>query len=82
MMQLRHLRTLLCAGVLAALAVPAHAQLTIDMTKPSFEPVRDDATHVSGFGALHLDAVSAALPGGSAAQSEAASTPAPAGRTS
>jgi len=39
MMQLRHLRTLLCAGVLAALAVPAHAQLTIDMTKPSFEPV-------------------------------------------
>src|SRR5262245_7502118 len=29
----------------------------------SFEPQRDDAPHVSGFGALHLDAVSAALPG-------------------
>ncbi|MBS0521531.1 MAG: Tol-Pal system protein TolB [Proteobacteria bacterium] len=35
----RHLRTMLCAAALAALAVPAHAQLTIDMTKPSFEPV-------------------------------------------
>ncbi|WP_231714710.1 Tol-Pal system beta propeller repeat protein TolB [Enhydrobacter aerosaccus] len=35
----RHLRTMLCAAALAALAMPAHAQLTIDMTKPSFEPV-------------------------------------------
>ena len=39
MMIPRHLRTALCAVALAALAVPAHAQLTIDMTKPSFEPV-------------------------------------------
>jgi TolB protein len=39
MMQFRHLRTILCAVALAALSVPAHAQLTIDMTKPSFEPV-------------------------------------------
>jgi TolB protein len=30
---------MLCAAALAALAVPAHAQLTIDMTKPSFQPV-------------------------------------------
>jgi hypothetical protein len=30
----------------------------------SFEPLRHDAAHVAGFGALHLDAVSAALPGG------------------
>ncbi len=35
----RHLRTMLCAAALAALALPAHAQLTIDMTRPSFEPV-------------------------------------------
>jgi TolB protein len=39
MMPFRHLRTMLCAAVLAAFAAPAHAQLTIDMTKPSFEPV-------------------------------------------
>ncbi|WIM13466.1 Tol-Pal system beta propeller repeat protein TolB [Enhydrobacter sp.] len=39
MMHFRHLRTMLCAAALAALAVPAHAQLTIDMTKPSFQPV-------------------------------------------
>ncbi|MBS0219228.1 MAG: Tol-Pal system protein TolB [Proteobacteria bacterium] len=39
MMHFRHLRTMLCAAVLAAVTVPAHAQLTIDMTKPSFEPV-------------------------------------------
>jgi len=40
MMQLRHLRTILCAAALAAaMTAPAHAQLTIDMTKPSFEPV-------------------------------------------
>lgn len=39
MMHFRHLRTMLCAVALAALAVPAHAQLTIDMTKPSFQPV-------------------------------------------
>ena len=39
MMISRHLRTVLCAVALAALSVPAHAQLTIDMTKPSFEPV-------------------------------------------
>jgi TolB protein len=36
----RHLRTALCAGMLAFVAAgPAHAQLTIDMTRPSFEPV-------------------------------------------
>jgi TolB protein len=39
MMQFRHLRTILCAAALAAVTVPAHAQLTIDMTKPGFEPV-------------------------------------------
>ncbi|MBN9491242.1 MAG: Tol-Pal system protein TolB [Alphaproteobacteria bacterium] len=39
MMHFSHLRTMLCAAALAAVAVPAHAQLTIDMTKPSFEPV-------------------------------------------
>jgi TolB protein len=39
MMIPRHLRTVLCAAAFAALAVPAHAQLTIDMNKPSFEPV-------------------------------------------
>jgi len=30
----------------------------------SFAPLHDAATHVSGFGALHLDGASAALPGG------------------
>jgi len=35
----RHLRTALCAVAFAASAITAHAQLTIDMTKPSFEPV-------------------------------------------
>jgi TolB protein len=39
MMPFRHLRAMLCAAALAAFAAPAHAQLTIDMTKPSFEPV-------------------------------------------
>jgi TolB protein len=39
MMHLRHLRTLLCAVAFAASTATAHAQLTIDMTKPSFEPV-------------------------------------------
>src|SRR3954469_21507120 len=39
MMIPRHLRTVLCAAALAALAIPAHAQLTIDMSRPSFEPV-------------------------------------------
>ena len=40
MMLSRHLRTVLCAAALAIVAVaPAHAQLTIDMTRPSFEPV-------------------------------------------
>jgi len=40
MMIPRHLRTILCAVALAAAATPAaHAQLTIDMTRPSFEPV-------------------------------------------
>ncbi|MBS0547491.1 MAG: Tol-Pal system protein TolB [Proteobacteria bacterium] len=39
MMIPRHLRTVLCAVALAALSAPAYAQLTIDMTKPSFEPV-------------------------------------------
>ena len=39
MMIPRHLRTALCAAAFAASAIPAHAQLTIDMTKPSFEPV-------------------------------------------
>jgi len=40
MMLPRHLRTALCAGMLAFIAVgPARAQLTIDMTRPSFEPV-------------------------------------------
>jgi len=34
----RHLRAALCAAALAALAVPAEAQLTIDITKPNFEP--------------------------------------------
>jgi TolB protein len=38
MMQLRHLRTLICASVLALATVPAHAQLTIDINKPNFEP--------------------------------------------
>jgi TolB protein len=38
MMHLRHLRTLICAGALAFMTVPAHAQLTIDMNKPGFEP--------------------------------------------
>ena len=37
MMQLRHLRTLLCAGVLAVLTVPAHAQLTIDVVRIEVE---------------------------------------------
>ncbi|HYC65711.1 MAG TPA: Tol-Pal system beta propeller repeat protein TolB, partial [Reyranellaceae bacterium] len=35
----RHLRTILCAAALASVAAPAGAQLTIDMTRPSFEPV-------------------------------------------
>ena len=39
MMHFRHLRTMLCAAAFVALAAPAHAQLTIDMTRPSFEPV-------------------------------------------
>ena len=39
MMIPRRLRTALCAVALAMSAIPAHAQLTIDMTKPSFEPV-------------------------------------------
>jgi len=39
MMHSRHLRTLLCAVALVASTATAHAQLTIDMTKPSFEPV-------------------------------------------
>src|SRR5258708_2541899 len=39
MMHSRHLRTLLCAFALAASTATAHAQLTIDMTKPSVEPV-------------------------------------------
>ena len=40
MMLPRHLRTVLCATALAFVAAaPAHAQLTIDMTRPSFEPV-------------------------------------------
>src|SRR5882757_7326778 len=40
MMLPRHLRTALCAAALAFVAAaPAHAQLTIDMTRPSFEPV-------------------------------------------
>lgn len=38
MMIPRHLRTILSALVFAALAVPAHAQLTIDINKPNFEP--------------------------------------------
>ncbi len=39
MMHSRHLRTLLCAAALIASTATAHAQLTIDMNKPSFEPV-------------------------------------------
>jgi TolB protein len=39
MMHSRHLRTLLCAVALVASTATAHAQLTIDMTKPSFDPV-------------------------------------------
>ncbi len=39
MMIPRHLRTIFYAAVLASAALPASAQLTIDMTKPSFEPV-------------------------------------------
>jgi TolB protein len=39
MMHPRHLRTLLCAVVFAASTATAHAQLTIDMTKPTVEPV-------------------------------------------
>jgi TolB protein len=39
MVHSRHLRTLLCAVALVASTASAHAQLTIDMTKPSFEPV-------------------------------------------
>src|ERR1700722_18661914 len=39
MMLSRHLRTVLFAAAIAALAVPAQAQLVIDMSKPSFEPV-------------------------------------------
>jgi TolB protein len=40
MMLPRHLRTALCAAALAFVAAaPAHAQLTIDMTRPNFEPV-------------------------------------------
>src|SRR5260370_28749048 len=40
MMLPRHLRTALCAALLAFVAAaPAHAQLTIDMTRPGFEPV-------------------------------------------
>ncbi len=39
MMIPRHLRTVLVAAALAVPALPAHAQLTIDMTKPNFEPV-------------------------------------------
>lgn len=40
MMLPRHLRTALCAAALALIAAaPAHAQLTIDMTRPNFEPV-------------------------------------------
>ena len=48
MMIPRHLRTVLTAVAFAALAVPAHAQLTIDMTKPSFEPVPIAITDFSG----------------------------------
>jgi TolB protein len=39
MMIPRHLPTILCAAALASISGPASAQLTIDMTKPSFEPV-------------------------------------------
>jgi len=57
MMPFRHLRTMLCAAVLAAFAAPAHAQLTIDMTKPSFEPVPvaivDFAGNADVVGRLH-----------------------------
>ena len=38
MMISRRLRTILSALALAALAAPAQAQLTIDITKPNFEP--------------------------------------------
>ncbi len=38
MMLPRHLRMILSALALATLAAPAHAQLTIDITKPNFEP--------------------------------------------
>ena len=39
MMIPRNLRALLCALTLSSLAVPASAQLTLDITKPNFEPV-------------------------------------------
>ena len=39
MMIPRHLRTILCVAALASVALPAKAQLVIDMTKPTFEPV-------------------------------------------
>ncbi len=38
MMVPRHLRTMLSVLALAVLTTPAYAQLTIDMTKPNFEP--------------------------------------------
>lgn len=38
MMLSRHLRTMLCALAFGAAAAPAQAQLTIDMTRPNFEP--------------------------------------------
>src|SRR5579871_5234254 len=39
MMLSRHLPTMLCAAAIAALSVPAEAQLTIDINRPNFEPV-------------------------------------------
>src|SRR5688572_22541993 len=39
MMIPRHLPTMLCALTLASFALPASAQLTLDITKPNFEPV-------------------------------------------
>jgi len=39
MMIPRHLPAMLCALTLASFALPANAQLTLDITKPNFEPV-------------------------------------------
>jgi TolB protein len=39
MMLSRHLPTMLCAAAIAAISVPAEAQLTIDINRPNFEPV-------------------------------------------